>query len=497
MNVNSLYNFTLRKPSTPRLRRADIRQEGATKGGRMENAITRRDALKLGAAATTVIVSGGALAMLAGCEANSTADSPRYAAPAPSETSFHVEDGKWFSDWTEETKQGIAFTGSKLGIVPSVTCFTPSPSPTATPTVTQIGQANVPVRVHGDIEMLAADDIASRYVVLIDEDATIDALFLGGIDRAEVSGSIASLIVVGKADAELRSESSVQSVIMGDSRADVHVDAGALVSEVYAPYAEQVEFESVPCAVRTVDADYASQANKAFVQVLTGQGTEDERAFVLGLCADLELPPVVAEAAGNAKTSTAAFPVSLGPEKAYADEADAANADSAKGSQGDTATDSDADITFSDKPELTSDDPEWSRLEDFQPDPDTPIDENCIELPTDDELAAANQDAENDIPFVQGDIDTILKGVANLTLNKTVTYATNTLLSAIFGSNNDVERALGEISARLVFPQHDRFGGFHREVQPRLHEGFPGGNRRLHRRAQTGRHVPCDGKLRR
>ena len=83
--------------------------------------------------------------------------------------------------------------------------------------------------------MLAADDIASRYVVLIDEDATIDALFLGGIDRAEVSGSIASLIVVGKADAELRSESSVQSVIMGDSRADVHVDAGALVSEVYAP----------------------------------------------------------------------------------------------------------------------------------------------------------------------------------------------------------------------------------------------------------------------
>ena len=76
MNVKSLYNFTLRKPSTPRLRRADIRQEGATKGGRMENAITRRDALKLGAAATTVIVSGGALAMLAGCEANSTADSP-------------------------------------------------------------------------------------------------------------------------------------------------------------------------------------------------------------------------------------------------------------------------------------------------------------------------------------------------------------------------------------------------------------------------------------
>ena len=85
----------------------------------MENAITRRDALKLGAAATTVIVSGSALAMLAGCEANSTADSPHYGAPAPSETSFRVEDGKWFSDWTEETKQGIAFTGSKLGIVPS------------------------------------------------------------------------------------------------------------------------------------------------------------------------------------------------------------------------------------------------------------------------------------------------------------------------------------------------------------------------------------------
>lgn len=452
MNVNSLYNFTLRKPSTPRLRRADIRREGATKGGRMENAITRRDALKLGAAATTVIVSGGTLAMLAGCEANSTADSPRYGAPAPSETSFHVEDGKWFSDWTEETKQGIAFTGSKLGIVPSgdgETLAIAYCDADGVKQVMQIGPANVPVRVHGDIEMLAADDIASRYVVLIDEDATIDALFLGGIDRAEVSGSIASLIVVGKADAELHPESSVQSVIMGDSRADVRVNAGALVSEVYAPYAEQVEFESVPCAIHTVDADYASQANKAFVRVLTGQGTEDERTFVLGLCADLELPAAIVEAADAAKTSAAAFPVSLGPEKAYADEAGAAIADSAKGSQADTATDSDADITFSDKPELTSDDPEWNRLEDFQPDPDAPIDENCIELPTDEELAAANQGAENDIPFVQGDIDTILKGVANLALNKTVTYATNTLLSVVFGSNNGVERALGEINARL------------------------------------------------
>lgn len=207
----------------------------------MENAITRRDALKLGAAATTVIVSGGALTMFAGCEANSTADSPHYGAPAPSETSFRVKDGKWFSNWTEETKQGIAFTGSKLGIVPSgdgETLAIAYCDADGVKQVMQIGQANVPVRVHGDIEMLAADDIASRYVVLIDEDATIDALFLGGIDRAEVSGSIASLIVVGKADAELRSESSVQSVIMGDSRADVHVDAGELVSEVYAPYAE-------------------------------------------------------------------------------------------------------------------------------------------------------------------------------------------------------------------------------------------------------------------
>ena len=85
----------------------------------MENAITRRDALKLTATATTLLVSGGALVMIAGCGAKSTADSPGNAEPAPSETSFRVEDGKWFSDWTEETKQGIPFTGSKLGIVPS------------------------------------------------------------------------------------------------------------------------------------------------------------------------------------------------------------------------------------------------------------------------------------------------------------------------------------------------------------------------------------------
>ena len=424
-------------------------------GERVENAITRRDALKLTAAATTVFVSGGALVTLAGCETKSTADSPCYAAPTPSETSFRVEDGKWFSDRTEETKQGIAFTGSKLGIVPSgdgETLAVAYCDADGVKQVVQIGPANVPVHVHGDIEMLAADDIASRYVVLIDEDSTIDALFLGGIDRAEVSGRVASLIVVGNADAKLRPESSVQSVIMGDSRADVRVDAGALVSEVCAPYAEQVEFESVPCAVRTIDADYASQANKAFVRVLTGRGTEEERAFVSSLCADLELPPAVAEEADVAKTSTAAFPISLGPEKAYADEADGANADFTEGSQGGTASENAAsadDATFSDKPELTSDDPEWNRLEDFQPDPDAPIDEDCIELPSDEELAAVNQGGENDIPFVQGDIDTILKGVANLTLNKTVTYATNTLLSTIFGSNSGVERALGEISARL------------------------------------------------
>ena len=96
-----------------------------------------------------------------------------------------MEDGKWFSDRTEETKQGIAFTGSKLGIVPSgdgETIAIAYCDTDGVKQVKQIGPANVPVRVHGDIEMLAADDIASRYVVLVDEDATIDALFLGGID---------------------------------------------------------------------------------------------------------------------------------------------------------------------------------------------------------------------------------------------------------------------------------------------------------------------------
>lgn len=58
-----------------------------------------------------------------------------------------MEDGKWFSDWTEETKQGIAFTGSKLGIVPSgdgETLAIAYCDADGVKQVTQIGHANVP-----------------------------------------------------------------------------------------------------------------------------------------------------------------------------------------------------------------------------------------------------------------------------------------------------------------------------------------------------------------
>ena len=87
------FNFTLRKPSTPRLRRADISDHEK----RRTQARSRRD---------DGHCVGGALTMF------DRANGGLYAASAPSETP-PVEDGKWFSDWTEETKQGIAFTGSE------------------------------------------------------------------------------------------------------------------------------------------------------------------------------------------------------------------------------------------------------------------------------------------------------------------------------------------------------------------------------------------------
>lgn len=135
VNVNSLYNFTLRKPSTPRLRRADIRREGAHERGTHGNAITRRDALKLGAAATTVIVSGGTLAMLAGCEASSTADSPRHAAAHPKRNK--LSRGRTGSGFPTGRRKPSRESRSPARSSASSRAATAkrSPSPTATPTV--------------------------------------------------------------------------------------------------------------------------------------------------------------------------------------------------------------------------------------------------------------------------------------------------------------------------------------------------------------------------
>ncbi len=433
----------------------------------MENAITRRSVIRMGAAATAALASGGALSVLSGCAAKSTEGSSQAAAPAAAETLLTVKDGKWFADATAETKAGIAFSNAKLGIIPSgdgETLSVAYRNGDGVKQAVQIAPANVPVRICGDAEMFTVDDTLFRSVVIVDEDATIDALSLGCINRAEIEGDVASLIVVGKADADIRPTSAVQSVFMGDACSDVRIASGAIVGEVYAPYLGQVEFESTPCAVHLIDPDSAAKTNRVFVKVMEGHGTEEEREIVRELSADLQLPPVVADAAnegvaatasgssagdspvetsslsneanaasGSSDTSTAsasaaAFPTLLGAERAWADEGSPSETEDA-GTQA---------------PEITEGDEAWGRLEDFQADPDTPIDEDCIEFPPEEQAGAAN-----DIPFVQGDIDTILKGVANLTLNKAVSYAANTLLSVAFGSNNGVERALNEISQRL------------------------------------------------
>ena len=435
----------------------------------MESAITRRSIIKMGAAATAALASGGALSVLAGCAAKSTEGNVQNAAPAAAETQLTVRDGKWFADASAETKAGIAFSNAKLGIIPSGDGETLSVAYRDGDGVKQavrLAPASIPVRICGDAEMLTVDDTLFRSVVIVDEKATIDALSLGCIDRAEIEGDVASLIVVGKADADIRPTSAVQSVFMGDGCSDVRIASGAIVGEVYAPYLGQVEFESTPCSVHLIDPDSAAKTNRVFVKVMEGHGTEEEREIVRELSADLQLPPVIAETAGEesagasersaadgspseataasgdesagaaasalgasaASASAVAFPALLGARRAWADE----------GSPGDSE---DADAQA---PEITEEDEAWGRLEDFQADPDAPIDEDCIELPPDEQT-----DAANDIPFVQGDIDTILRGVANLTLNKAVAYAANTLLSVAFGSNNGVERALNEISQRL------------------------------------------------
>ena len=92
--------------------------------------------------------------------------------------------------------------------------------------------------------MLNVDGVNSDGVVSIQPDATISVLSLGSIKTADIEGSIDHLIVVGKSDAVApQRRARIGRATLGDSCADLVINANSSVGDVDTPFEAQVSGE--------------------------------------------------------------------------------------------------------------------------------------------------------------------------------------------------------------------------------------------------------------
>lgn len=169
---------------------------------------------------------------------------------------LHVDDQCFFINGDAA---GTAFSGAALSLVPNLAdgtialCYRNSENPD--PCCMTLAPLGSPVIVTGTLRMLNVDGVNSDGVVSIQPDAAIGVLSLGSIKTADIEGSVDHLIVVGKSDAIVHDGARIGQATLGDSYADLVINANSSVGGVDAPFEAQVSGEGSGSAHVTVTGD--------------------------------------------------------------------------------------------------------------------------------------------------------------------------------------------------------------------------------------------------
>lgn len=421
------------------------------------NGITRRTMIKTSA----VLIGSCALGFTGVTSLGCSADNNGGGASSgeSDQVTLHVDGQRFFINGDAA---GTAFSGAALSLVPNLAdgtialCYRDGENPD--PCCLTLAPLGSPVIVTGTLRMLNVDGVNSDGVVSIQPDATISVLSLGSIKTADIEGSIDHLIVVGKSDAVAHNGARIGRATLGDSCADLVINANSSVGDVDAPFEAQVSGEGAGSARVTItgnegaaeqrhgtllEAANDDAAWEDAIAALTGAATAQQAKAPAGSGTASATASTAASTRANgaasATTGTAAssFANPFAPQTAYADEA----ASDAVIDTEDTADDDNDENLLSftpGEPLETDSEPDDSAsdeqpAEDFQQDVAT--------------LGAEDPAPEADIALEA--IDLLIAGlkfVGEQAAGRAFEYGSSSLLELVFGGNDESAQIIAKLT---------------------------------------------------
>lgn len=406
------------------------------------NGLTRRTMIKTSA----VLIGSCALGFTGVTSLGCSADNNGGGASSgeSDQVTLHVDDQRFFINGDAA---GTAFSGAALSLVPNLAdgtialCYRDGENPD--PCCLTLAPLGSPVIVTGTLRMLNVDGVNSDGVVSIQPDTTISVLSLGSIKTADIEGSIDHLIVVGKSDAVAHDGARIGQATLGDSCADLVINANSSVGDVDAPFEAQVSGEGADGARVTITGDEgaAEQRHGTLLEAANDDAAWEDAVAALAGTATVHQAKAPAgsgpASATTAGSTTTAFANPFAPQTAYADEAannvviDAEN----------TAADDDNDenlLSFTpgepletdSEPDMSSDD---QPAEDFQQD--------VAALGAEDPAPEADVAIEAIDLLIAG-----LKFIGEQTAGRAFEYGSSSLLELVFGGNDESAQIIAKLT---------------------------------------------------
>ena len=420
------------------------------------NGITRRTMIKTSAVLIGSCALGFTGVTSLGCSADNNGDGA--SSGESNQVTLRVDGQRFFINGDAA---GTAFSGAALSLVPNLAdgtialCYRDGENPD--PSCLTLAPLGSPVIVTGTLRMLNVDGVNSDGVVSIQPDATISVLSLGSIKTADIEGSIDHLIVVGKSDAVAHNGARIGRATLGDSCADLVINANSSVGDVDAPFEAQVSGEGAGGAHVTITGDEgaAEQRHGTLLEAanddaawedaiaaLTGAATTQQAKAPVGSGTASATASTAASARANgaasATTGTAAssFANPFAPQTAYADEAA-----------------SDAVIDTED----TADDDNDENLLSFAPgeplendgEPDVSSNDQPAEDFQQDVAALGAEDPAPEADVAIEAIDLLIAGlkfIGEQTAGRAFDYGSSSLLELVFGGNDESAQIIAKLT---------------------------------------------------
>ena len=396
------------------------------------NGLTRRTMIKTSAVLIGSCALGFTGVASLGCSADNNGGNA--SSNDSDQVTLHVDGQRFFINGDAA---GTAFSGAALSLVPNLAdgtialCYRDGENPDSC--CTTLAPLGSPVIVTGTLRMLNVDGVNSDGVVSIQPDAAIGVLSLGSIKTADIEGSVDHLIVIGKSDAVAHGGAHIGQATLGDSCADLIINANSSVGDVDAPFEAQVSGEGSGGARVTVTGDEgaAEQRHGTLLEAANDDAAwKDAVAALAGAATTQQAKAPAASATAASVASANPF----APQTAYADEAASDVAIDAE----DTADDDENLLSFTPEDPLETDgEPDMSSddqpAEDFQQD--------VAALTAEDPAPQADVAIEAIDLLIAG-----LKFIGEQTAGRAFEYGSSSLLELVFGGNDESAQIISKLT---------------------------------------------------